>query len=94
MNWSSYRSPDHGADHNECSEGGEEGGMETVQKPQEETREEAIARILRAGRPALSREELYGPGPGPDDPEDLETFLALLDSRSRRARAPDEEDEV
>jgi hypothetical protein len=68
--------------------------METVQQPEVETRDEAVARVLRAGRPAHSVEDLYGPGPGPDDPEDLEAFLALLDSRNRPARAPDEEEEA
>jgi hypothetical protein len=68
--------------------------METAQRPDVETRDEAVARILRAGRPVRSAADLYGPGPGPDDPEDLEAFLALLDSRNRLARAPDEEEEA
>ena len=44
--------------------------METAQRPGIETQEEAMARILRTGRPANSVEELYGPGPGPDDQTD------------------------
>ncbi len=72
--------------------GREEAVVETIRQPGMETRDEAVARILRAGQPARSVEDLYGPGPGPDDPEDLEAFLALLDSRNRPARAPDEEE--
>jgi hypothetical protein len=50
----------------------------SFQKPGSETREESVARILRTGQAALSVDDLYGPGPGPDDPEDLEAFLDLL----------------
>jgi len=70
--------------------GAEEELMETTQEQQVETREEALARIRRAGRPALTVEELYGPGPGPDDPEDLEEFLAVLESMKHPVRIPDE----
>jgi hypothetical protein len=66
--------------------------METIERAGVETQEAAVERVLRAGRPATVADELYGPGPESDDPEDLEAFLALLDSRSRPAQPPGEEE--
>lgn len=48
-----------------------------------EDRERALARIRSAGQPIRSVDELYGPGPGVDDPEDLEEFLAFLREQRR-----------
>jgi len=63
--------------------------METIERQPVDWRSARIAEILERGRPATSAEELYGPGPGPDDPEDLEFFLALW-SRSARPFARSE----
>lgn len=51
-----------------------------IEEQRTETREEALERIRRAGTVAHTLEELLGPGPTPDDPEDLEEFLSVLES--------------
>jgi hypothetical protein len=53
-----------------------------------EARHRAVARIRATGTPIRSVEELYGPGPGPDDPEDLDAFLALLAQQRQPVRIP------
>ena len=62
--------------------------MRTIPSDRVETREEALARIRRTGKAALTLDELYGPGPAADDPEDLEAFLALLDSMRQPVTVP------
>lgn len=64
--------------------------MEAFDQPETTAREEALARIHRLSRPAQTVEELYGPGPGPDDPEDLEAFLEFLAAGKRPVQARDE----
>ena len=67
--------------------------METIQNEEAEARERAVARIRRSGRPVRSVNELYGPGPGPDDPEDLEAFLSFLAEQRQPIRIPEEAEE-
>jgi hypothetical protein len=63
-------------------------------KPEETLIAEARERIRRIGRPIQSTSALYGPGPGPDDPEDLEAFLAFLDEQRQPVRVPSEPEEA
>lgn len=62
------------------------GESETVPDTEAEARERDRARIRTIGRPVRTVEELYGPGPGPDDPEDLEAFLASLEEQRQPRR--------
>jgi hypothetical protein len=55
-----------------------------------EDRERALARIRSTAHPIRSVDELYGPGPGPDDPEDLEEFLSFLRELRQPVQPSDE----
>lgn len=67
---------------------------EALQDAGVEARERAVARVRKVGKPVRSVEELYGPGPGPDDPEDLEAFLAFLADQRQPVRMPGEPEEA
>lgn len=68
--------------------------MTTVSDSTIDACEQARARLRKQGKPILTLEQLYGPGPGPDDPEDLEAFLAFLAEHRRPAHIPDEANEA
>lgn len=47
--------------------------------------EAARQRVLARGRIIRSLDELAGPGADPDDPQDVDSFLAILDEERKAA---------